>query len=414
MALFAGLQALAFTDRFLLSLLATPVSQALTIDDVHMGLLQGTAFVVPFVAFTPLFGVLSDKLPPRLPVLAGLALSTLAMLGSAAADSFGALLGSRMLLGVGEAAIAPAALVQIARATSAGRGGVATAVFTTGGPLGKGLALIGGGLLLAICTRRPGPLPPWREVLLIAAALNAVAAASAWRVLAVTATKLDAANAPRPTVDRRGDATKLAATAVGGIAAVFASQTLAVWAPSLFVRSFSLTPGRAGIVTGAPLLTIGPACALASGWLMDRAKQGAPPRPAILPLLAGSLAAVAACAVGLGAAPDLFWAQVAFSTLAGALGACGLAGLRGVQVYAPDASRGRLVAAFVAAANLVGFGIGPPLVGWISSHAGHGPQDLAQALATVIAGASAAAAAIVALAWLVGVRGLAESGRKAA
>ncbi len=397
LAVFTGLQALAFGNRFLLALLATPVSRAMGVDDLRMGVLQGTAFIVPFVLFTPVFGLLIDRFPRGWPVPAGLVLSTLAVAWSATADGFGALLGARMLLGVGEAAVAPAALVLIARAAPAGRAGLATALFAAGGPVGKGLALTAGGALLGLCTRLPGPLPPWREVLWIAAALNLLAVAATWRALASRRAEAKTAAVGPPAAARLGGAgaaVRLAGAAGAGVTAVLASQTAASWAPSLFVRSFSLTPARAGVVTGSPLLLITPACGLLMGWLLDRAGGRARGEAPVLPSLAVCLAAAGALALALRAATDASWAQVVFGALVGALGAGAVAGLRGVQQYAPDASRGRVAAGYVAAANLVGFGVGPPLVGWLSTAAGHGGAGrLAAALTTVVAGVSAAGVA---------------------
>ncbi len=408
LAMFTGLQALAFGDRFVLSVLSTPVSLALHIDDVRMGWLQGTAFIVPFVLFTPLFGVLVDRVPRGWPVLAGLGVSTLAMVWSATADGFKALLCARVLLGVGEAAVAPAALVQVARAAAAGRAGLGTALFAAGGPIGKGLALTAGGAVLGALTHVAGPAAPWREVLGATAAMNLLAMAAAACALlpakaAEAAQERIAAARPAP------DTFKLAAAAAAGVAAVLASQTAAAWAPTLFVRRFGMAPAQAGLAAGTPLLLLSPACGFALGWLLDRTARRGPETTPVLPWLAACLTTSGGLSLALSAARDATSAQLVFAALAAALGAGAVVGLRAVQVYARDGWRGRLTAGYIAAANLIGFGVGPPLVGWLAT-ASSQPSGLQAALTTVLAGASAAGVAAV-LAAGVGSARLRPSGR---
>ena len=60
-ALLAATQLLAFSDRFLLTRVATPLKQAFSLSDAQLGLLQGSAFAVPFALALPVLGGLADR-----------------------------------------------------------------------------------------------------------------------------------------------------------------------------------------------------------------------------------------------------------------------------------------------------------------------------------------------------------------
>ena len=132
---------------------------------------------------TLVFGLTVDRISQTWSLIVGLMLTTLASVWAASANGYGALSGARVLLSVGEAAIAPTAIAYIARASVGGSRGLATALFATGGPLGKGLALTGGGALLGLCVHIATPLAPWREVLWVAAGANLLVLATAVHML---------------------------------------------------------------------------------------------------------------------------------------------------------------------------------------------------------------------------------------
>ena len=97
------------------------------------------------------------------------------------------------------------------------------------------------------------------------------------------------------------------------------------------------------------------------------------------------IGAVVAAAIGVPAA--LFPLSGTVPLFAIALGTLVLAGTVtglitsvALTVYLPNELRGLCIGAFIALAGLVGFGLAPPLVGWISVLRG-GEQHLASSLA---------------------------------
>lgn len=81
-ALLATIQFAAFSDRFLLTLVATPLKQALALSDTQLGLIQGSAFALPYALALPLLGSVADRGYQRGLILAGLLLWSAATFAS--------------------------------------------------------------------------------------------------------------------------------------------------------------------------------------------------------------------------------------------------------------------------------------------------------------------------------------------
>ena len=136
---------LSYTDRQILSLLVDPIRQDLRIDDTRMSLLIGSAFAMIYgVAGLPL-GWLADRGSRRGLILAGLLVWSLATVAGGFADSFVTLFASRIVVGLGEAALAPAAIALISDCFPSARRGFAVACFLSGIAIGNGVAVMVGG-----------------------------------------------------------------------------------------------------------------------------------------------------------------------------------------------------------------------------------------------------------------------------
>jgi MFS family permease len=137
------------------------------------------------------------------------------------------------------------------------------------------------------------------------------------------------------------------------------------------------------MLTGLIVLIGGPLGHQLGGRLIDRAhRRGSSPvvALAIMFLLA------APCAALLGMAQSVGGLSAAYFTLVIVLGACAVAALAAYQPLIPDRMRGAGNAAYFATVSLVGTGLGPPLVGFLSDALGSGSQGaLGPALGIVTA-----------------------------
>ena len=165
---------LSYTDRQILGLLVDPIRADLEISDTDVGVLQGVAFAIIYsVAGLPL-GRLADIFQRRRVILTGVALWSVGTILCGYASSFWMLFAGRLIVGIGEAALAPAAMSMIADMFPTERRGTAIGLFAMGMVIGGGAAISIGGVLLELAVDHRfagipmvGALAPWREVLVL-------------------------------------------------------------------------------------------------------------------------------------------------------------------------------------------------------------------------------------------------------
>jgi MFS family permease len=387
--LLAAVHATAFGDRFLTALLAAPLAHDLHLADTQLGLLQGTSFVVSYMVATPLFGRLADRVSAKASILLGMAIWTVATLAFAFARSYGDLTAARLLLGVGEAGLTPAALSLIAARAGPGQLGRAVSVFTSGATLGRGLSLLLGGLLLGALTRLSvaGPAP-WRVLFALAVLPNLALLASLAAVRAPVIVRGERPALLEVAVQLKTSALAYLVLLAAGGALVLLSQTLAAWIPAFYARAFAISPAQAGVLSGTGMLICGPLGSLGGGALLDAlSRRGVADPP--LRLMTCALAVVALAAALAFATPVLAISVAAYAVILLALGAGAPASLVQLQLLTPARLRSSTTGIYVAAVTAIGFGIGPPVVGAMSDQLFGPGRHLPQALIVFVLGACA-------------------------
>jgi MFS transporter, Spinster family, sphingosine-1-phosphate transporter len=162
------LNVLNFVDRTLIASLAPLLIADLGLNRAQIGLLAGFGFVF-FYSFVGLFlGLAADRWP-RLKLMAiGLALWSAMTAVSGLARSFVQLAVPRVLVGVGEATLTPAALSVLGDVFPRRRLGFASGVYYAGIPLGTAASLLVAGYV--------APRWGWRSCFLVLGVLGVVAA----------------------------------------------------------------------------------------------------------------------------------------------------------------------------------------------------------------------------------------------
>ncbi|MGF7151178.1 MFS family permease [Sphingomonas zeicaulis] len=162
---------LSFIDRIILSILIRPISTDLGLTDMQFALVGGVAFSLFYVTVGLPIGWLVDRISRRVIVAAGIALWSLCTIASGLAPSFGWLFLARVGVGIGEAALSPAAYSLIADYFPPEKRGRAVAIYTLGVSLGSSVAYLVGGALISFASGHGGidmpvlgALSPWRFV----------------------------------------------------------------------------------------------------------------------------------------------------------------------------------------------------------------------------------------------------------
>lgn len=391
--LLAAVQFVAYVDRALPAVTAPLIRLELGLSDARIGALQGPAFVALYVVGLLAAGHWVRVADPWRLALACLLVWTTGTAVFALAPDYGWMVAGRVLLGAGQAAFVPTALMLIAAQSDPARRARALSLFTTGSASGRsGALLLGGAALLAFGGGVAG-LAGWRAASLALAAPNLVLA-----VLLVVAALRIPPPAPPQSHGGLGAALRAAARrpaafasiAAAGAACVFVIQAAGAWAPSVLNRAFHLSPGDSALAFGVVVLIFAPLGHLGGGWLMA-GRQGRRDGPA--PFVIAAVLVAAACAAALPFVGRLeALALIAGLTVSGGLAAAVV--LIGLQAMTEPPLRPAMGALFMAVISVAGVGGGPWLTGLVSDALHGARHGLALALAVVVVAGAAAALAL--------------------
>lgn len=360
----------------------------LHLSDPVLGTIQGVSAAIPLVAFSVPIGLLVDR-THRVRLIAAMALLwTLGTALTAVAGGLVVLFLARMLTGLGTTGALTAALSLCADFCAPAQRGRAMLVVNLGKSLGAAAAFGLSGWLYGRFV--DGQVPawfvlaqPWRSTHLALALLCAACLAPLALLREPERQETEAyPRAPlavmaRELLTRRAF---LAPLFAGQIAVVMADVAAGVWVAPVLTRSFHQQPQQFGGWVGAVVFAAGIAGAVVGGMSADRGQRSGKRGG----LLAG---AVWAAAIGIPAAlfpvlPTTAGLGLALFLLIACGAVTGLVISVALTVYLPNELRGLCIGSFIACAGVLGYGVAPPLVGWVSMAMG-GEQHLAPALATV-------------------------------
>ncbi len=402
-AILIGTAILSYTDRQVLSLLVDPVRRDLGISDTQVSLLLGTAFAVIYgVAGIPL-GVLADRVSRRYLILAGVVVWSLGTLACAFSQSFAELFAARLVVGLGEAVLSPAAISLISDYFPPSRRGTAVGCFLSGIAIGIGASiLIGGGVLHAVETgafvgTRFAAEAPWRLVLLVIGAPGLV-----W-ALAILLIREPARRAQKTVATTSADGQPVRSTAWVRVAPIylvvaaasFVDNAVGAWAPTLVIREFSRNAADVGVSLGLLLTAAFGGGVLVGGWLADRvgARGGWSYKLGVC--LGSSLLILPVCVLmNSGNYRAVMLAVPVYFALSGIVTACGFSAILDVV---PNRSRGVAMAISFFLNVAVGGGLGAPAVTAASEYVFGPAAGLGPAISlTVAVGYGAAITALLA------------------
>lgn len=346
-----------YVDRLLFSIAQETIKADLVLSDLQLGLLGGPAFALLYVLFTFPIARLADR-GNRVRIIA-VALGTWSAMTAfcGVAVSFTQLLLGRAAVSVGEAGCTPAAHSLISDAFPARRRTTAIAVFGAAGPVGALLAAIVGGWLIQA--------HGWRMLFIVCGVMGALLAvlfSATIREPARTTAHDHSRLLPtiRLLLSKRSFAAVTLASGVAGIASISVQHYMV----SFLMRVHQLQVGTASSLMGLAIGGVGIIMTLIGGSIMDHGQIRFPRirtwLPALGMLWCGLLyaaafqqasAAVAVALLMLGSIGQHFYMPAMYS-----LG----------QDIAPPRMRAMASAILIAATAVLGYGLGPPLIGFMS------------------------------------------------
>jgi len=409
---------LSYVDRQILSMLVEPIKRDLQVTDTQIGLLQGFAFAVFYTLVGIPMGRLADRGDRRRIIAWGIFFWSLATALCGVARTYGQLFLARVGVGVGEAALGPAAYSMIADSFPPERRGRALGVYSMGVYLGIGLAaIIGGAVVGALAARPPlqvpllGELAAWHATFLIVGVPGLLVALWAATLREPPRRTAADARAEIPLGEAlaflRAHAGFFAAHFLGFSLLTMAFNAIVFWMAPYLIRVHGLAPGEFGTTLGV-VLALGGAAGIFSGGLFADALRrrgiaGAEIWPGIVSALAVLPLGIATAQAGSGrAALAIFAGFMFFSSFAFAAAAAAL------QVVTPNRLRGQVSALYLFFVNLGGIGLGSFLTGWVNDSIFADPNRVGDSMAWIV-GIGAPVAALLLLAALPGYRRLQAS-----
>lgn len=369
---------LSFIDRQILSLLVEPIKRDMVISDTQMSLLMGLSFALFYTICGIPLGRLADTKSRRGLIAIGVLLWSAATAACGLAKMYWHFLLCRIGVGVGEAALSPAAYSLIADSFPPERRATAISVYSMGIYLGSGMALLLGGLVIKLASAQGevmlpvvGEVRPWQLIFLI---LGAAGILFSLLVLAIREPARRGVGAgiavPFSQVGQYLSANSRTVMChnFGFAFLSFAGYGSAAWVPTFFIRSYGWDAAQVGIVYGILVAVFGCLGIVIGGRLADvlakrgrtdanmrvgvLAALGALPTVLLFPLMPdGTWAAVLL-------APSIFFLSMPFGVAPAA-----------IQEIMPNSMRGQASAVYLFVITLFGLGVGPTAVALVTDYA---------------------------------------------
>ncbi|MFM0114732.1 spinster family MFS transporter [Paraburkholderia nemoris] len=386
-----------FVDRLILSLMVRPVRADLHLSDTGISLLQGLAFAIFYTLVGLFLGRWADRHNRVKLVIAGIIVWCAATVACGFAANFTQLFVARIFVGVGEAALSPAAYSLISDLFPKERRGRAVGLYGTGIFLGSGLALLFGGLAVHALEQASSirvfglrEIAPWRAAFIV------VGLAGSLAVVLMTTVREPSRKETTADSARFTDFVTFVASrraALGGVIlnnACIATTNfcLAAWLPTYFIRSFGWTAPQIAGAYGAILLSAGCGGMVIGGLLADRLVRSGHTDGAMSMIRRASIP-ISICVAWFGLAASPTSALSALIAATFFLGIPTALGPAAAHAIVPNQFRGQTVALLLLAANVIGLGIGPTLVALLTDYVFRDDAQVGKSLTCVLLLASA-------------------------
>ncbi len=361
-----------FIDRQIVTLLIEPIRADLQISDTQFSLIHGLAFALFYATMGIPIARLADTKSRPLIISAGIFIWSIATALCGTTKNFTQLFIARMGVGVGEAALSPAAYSMITDSFPKSRLGLALGIYSTGSFIGAGLAFLIGGTVIGYISdfgvvEWPliGIVKPWQMTFFIVGLPGVLIAALFYLTIRDPERK--------GITQARGFSIRAVLSYISLHRKTFASHYLGFgflalalfalmsWAPAFLIRNYDLEIQEVGIYLGTLVMVCNTAGVLSSGlltdWFTRHGYDDAPMRSGMV----GGLGVILPAAL-FSFMPDMnsalmmlavamFFGSFPLATSAAAL-----------QIMAPNQMRAQVTSLFFLSMNILGITGGASLV----------------------------------------------------
>ena len=255
-----------FIDRQILSLLVEPIKRDLQISDTQISLLMGLSFGIFYTLLGIPIARLADLKSRKHIVAWGIGLWSIMTAVCGTVGNFTQLFFARMGVGVGEAALSPAAYSMIADLFPKSKLAMANSVYNMGIFIGSGLAFLIGGLVVNIVKVEEiwhipivGKVFPWQMVFFFVGlpGLLIVFLISRIKEPERQGVEGDKATFKQTWEHIFKNAKTYLCINLGLGFVTLVNYANAAWIPSFFVRTYGWTASKAGMIFGISVVVFG-------------------------------------------------------------------------------------------------------------------------------------------------------------
>ncbi len=350
-----------FYDRTLPAVLAEELKAEFGLTDTAIGMIGASSIMIYAVAGIFL-GRLADKRPRRLIIGFGLIVWSLMTAASGGVWSFASILIVRIGVGIGEASFAPAANSLLADLFPPSKRSRAVSIMQLGLPIGATAAFLTTGLLATAYG--------WRTVFLIAAVPGLIVGVMMLFIREPARGASDGIAGVPELTDRPFARVLRPRTMwwliVCGIGIQISANGVATFLVPLLQRYFDLPLTLAGVFAGIPIGIIGVLALLVAGRVADRSRKRSPGRRLRTGAIWIGASAPLIAAAFLWTSAGVGWFLVLFSAGWFLQFAFHVTALPAIADFIEPKLRATAVAVLFAAFYILGGGLGPVLVGFLS------------------------------------------------
>lgn len=404
LAILMTLYLLSYLDKQMLSLLLDLIAGDLKLSDTQMGVLSGLAFSLTYSIGVLATGWAVDRFSARWIIFTGVIVWSLASAAGGLATNFSGMFTARAFVGLGEAALSPAAIAILAAVFPRDRLSLAAGIYHAGANIGGLIALALGGAAIGAFVSAGGfdfPLighaRPWQAAFIVT---GLPGIALAFLIFGIRTRDV------QPGVTVAGSTKTSLLRYVGEHKRFFScyylaismlgivSYTLIAWSPAYFGRAFHLSHAAIGISVGVGVAAGGVGNILWGALSSHLQRKG----------YEDAIFRVFAVAISIGIPLATYTFIFATATQAIVLYALTYmfvsswgAFISALQLAIPDDLRGRTAAVQIMLVGLIGIGLAPLIVGAVTDHVFGGKAYLGYSIALTIslAGGIAVAAILV-------------------
>jgi MFS family permease len=351
-----------FLDRTLIYILFTPIKKEMAFTDLQLALLGSTSFVIFYTLLGIPFGRLADRTVRKNMIAGGLAMWSLFSGLTGFAKGFWTMFFCRLMVGVGEATLGPAALSLLSDYFPPRMRATVQGIYSSGIAIGSGLAFFLGGWI--------GQNYGWRWAFYFLGFPGLALAVLVFSLREQQRGRTEVAVVRYSSRDWKilFRSVPLRYLYLGYGLFGIASNNLGIWVPSFFVRVHGMSLGLIGMVAGLLSIFIGVPATILGGYTSDRFRRFGKGGRMLF-------------SAGLGIASVPLWLVLLYSNnmiallvLNSVLFGLALMWLGPAAADVHDVAgpnlRGLGIGIYFSTVNIFAYGIGSPLIGRLSDKLG--------------------------------------------